>query len=79
VFCSIDLSEGVALTRAAIDLLGDHVLMFASDYPHPETIFPDHVDAVLAWRKELGEPATRKLMSENAARFLRLTSVPWAD
>jgi predicted TIM-barrel fold metal-dependent hydrolase len=79
VFCSIDLSEGVALTRAAIDLLGEQVLMFASDYPHPETIFPDHVDAVLAWRRELGEAATHRLMWENAARFLRLASVPWAD
>jgi predicted TIM-barrel fold metal-dependent hydrolase len=77
VFCSIDLSEGVALTRAAIDLLGEDVLMFASDYPHPETIFPDHVDAVLAWRQTLGEAATRKLMSDNAARFFRLTSTPW--
>ena len=57
VFCSIDFSEGVALTKAVIDLLGDHVLMFASDYPHPETIFPDHADTVIAWRRELGEPA----------------------
>jgi hypothetical protein len=79
VFCSIDLSEGAPLTKAAIDLLGDHVLMFASDYPHPETIFPDHADAVIAWRRELGEPAMRKLMWENAARFLRLTSTPWSD
>jgi len=77
VFCSIDLSEGAALTKAAIDLIGDHVLMFASDYPHPETIFPDHVDAVLAWRGSLGEAATQRLMWENAARFLRLTSTPW--
>jgi predicted TIM-barrel fold metal-dependent hydrolase len=79
VFCSIDLSEGVAMTKAAIDLIGDHVLMFASDYPHPETIFPDHADAVIAWRKVLGEPAMQKLMWENAARFLRLTSTPWSD
>jgi uncharacterized protein len=79
VFCSIDLSEGAPLTKAATDLLGDHVLMFASDYPHPETIFPDHADAVIAWRRELGEPAMRKLMWENAARFLRLTSTPWSD
>jgi uncharacterized protein len=79
VFCSIDFSEGVALTKATIDLLGDHVLMFASDYPHPETIFPDHADTVIAWRQELGEPAMRKLMWENATRFLRLTSTPWSD
>jgi len=77
VFCSIDFSEGVALTKAAIDLLGDHVLMFASDYPHPETIFPDHADAVIAWRQTLGDAAMQKLMWENASRFLRLTSTPW--
>jgi len=78
VFVSIDLSEGVGLTKAAIDLLGDQAFMFASDYPHPETIFPDHADTVIGWRKVLGEEATRKLMWENASRFLRLTSTPWS-
>ena len=77
VYCGIDFSEGVELTRSVIDLVGDHVLMFESDYPHPETIFPDHADAVIAWRKRLGEPATQKLMWENATRFFRLTSTPW--
>jgi len=77
VFCGVDFSEGVELTRAVIELVGDHVLMFESDYPHPETIFPDHADAVVAWRKPLGEPATQKLMWENATRFFRLTSTPW--
>src|SRR5262249_15763294 len=77
VFCGIDFSEGIELTRAVIDLLGDHVLMFESDYPHPETIFPDHADTVIAWRQSLGERATQKLMWENAARFFRLTSPPW--
>jgi predicted TIM-barrel fold metal-dependent hydrolase len=66
------------LTKAAIDLLGDQAFMFASDYPHPETIFPDHADTVIGWRKVLGEEATRKLMWENASRFLRLTSTPWS-
>jgi predicted TIM-barrel fold metal-dependent hydrolase len=77
VFCGIDSSEGVEMTKAVIDLLGDHLLMFESDYPHPETIFPDHADSVIAWRQVLGEPATQKLMWENAARFLRLASTPW--
>jgi uncharacterized protein len=79
VFCGIDFSEGVEMTRAVIDLVGDHVLMFESDYPHPETIFPDHADTVIAWRKALGESAMPKLMWENAARFFRLTSTPWND
>jgi predicted TIM-barrel fold metal-dependent hydrolase len=77
VFCSIDLSEGVEMTKAVIDLMGNHVLMFASDYPHPETIFPDHADAVIEWTPVLGETAMRKLMWENATRFFRLSSTPW--
>jgi predicted TIM-barrel fold metal-dependent hydrolase len=77
VYVGIDFSEGVEMTRAVIDLLGDHVLMFESDYPHPETIFPDHADTVIEWRKTLGETATQKLMWENAARFFRLRSTPW--
>ncbi|MGH8072123.1 MAG: amidohydrolase family protein, partial [Candidatus Entotheonellia bacterium] len=78
VFCSIDFSEGVAMTKAVIDLMGDQALMFASDYPHPETIFPDHADAVIAWREVLSEQAMQKLMWENATRFFRLTSTPWS-
>jgi predicted TIM-barrel fold metal-dependent hydrolase len=67
------------MTKATIDLLGDHALMFASDYPHPETIFPDHVDAVIAWKEALSERAMQKLMWENASRFFRLASTPWRD
>jgi hypothetical protein len=32
---------------------------------------------VIGWRSVLGDDATRKLMGENAMRFLRLTSSPW--
>lgn len=78
VFCGIDWSEGPAMTKAVIDLLGDAVLMYLSDYPHPETCFPETVDTVLGWQELLGEQATRRLMSENAARFFRLSTTPWA-
>jgi predicted TIM-barrel fold metal-dependent hydrolase len=77
VFCSIDFSEGSRMTKAVTDLVGDHVLMYASDYPHPETIFPDHTDTVIGWKEELGDQALNKLMWENSAKFLRLSSVPW--
>ncbi len=65
------------MTRAVNDILGDGVLMYQSDYPHPESLFPAAVDTVLEWKGVLGEPATRKLMGENAMRFLRLASTPW--
>ena len=77
VFCGIDFSEGARMTKAVTDLLGDEVLMYQSDYPHPETLFPDHTDTVIGWQEELGEPAMTKLMWENAARYLRLATVPW--
>jgi predicted TIM-barrel fold metal-dependent hydrolase len=49
-------------------MLGDHVLMYASDYPHAESRFPDSVDKVLSW-SSLGPAALRKLMWDNAVRF----------
>jgi predicted TIM-barrel fold metal-dependent hydrolase len=77
VFCGIDFSEGVDMTKAVTGLIGDHVLMYQSDYPHPETVFPEHADTVIAWQQELGEPGMNKLMWENATRFFRLLSTPW--
>lgn len=77
VFCGIETFEGPQMTKAVIDILGDHVLMYESDFPHPECRFPHSTDTVIAWRDVIGEVATRKLMGENAERFLRLTTTPW--
>lgn len=77
VFCAIEAHEGPNMTKAVNDLLGDGVLMYSSDFPHPECAFPDSVDNVLKWGDTLGESAMRKLMSENATQYLRLLSTPW--
>jgi uncharacterized protein len=77
VFCAIEAHEGPALTKATIDILGDGVLMYSSDFPHPECMFPEHTDHVIAWGEVIGEPALRKLMGDNACDYLRLLSTPW--
>jgi predicted TIM-barrel fold metal-dependent hydrolase len=77
VFCGIENHEGPAMTKAVIDLLGDGVLMYQSDFPHPESLFPNSTDTVIGWKSAIGEEATRKLMGENAMKFLRLASSPW--
>lgn len=77
VFCAIEQHEGPAMTKAVNDLLGDGVLMYESDYPHPESHFPHSTDNVLAWEDTLGPAAMAKLMGENAIRYLRLLSDPW--
>lgn len=79
VFCAIESHEGPHMTKAVNDLLGDGVLMYASDFPHPECTYPESTDRVLDWEPVLGAEATRKLMGENAARYLRLLTDPWSD
>lgn len=66
-FQSIEMSEGEALTKAVIDLIGDDILMFASDYPHRESWFPKSVETVMAW--DLPQPTKRKLFWDNAVKF----------
>ena len=54
-------------TNAVIDLIGDHVLMYASDYPHGESHFPESVSLVLDW--VMDAERRRKLLWDNAIRF----------
>ena len=77
VFCGIEQHEGPVMTKAVIDILGDGCLMYESDFPHPECTYPNSTNNVLAWESMLGAEATRKLMADNAAKFLRLLSTPW--
>jgi predicted TIM-barrel fold metal-dependent hydrolase len=66
-FQSIEIPEGAALTNAVADLLGDEVLMYASDYPHGESHFPKSSGIVLGW--DMPETRRRKLLWDNACRL----------
>src|SRR5262249_34985451 len=66
-FQSIEIPEGARLTNAVTDLIGDHVLMCASDYPHGESHFPASVSLVLDW--EMVTERKSKLFWDNAVRF----------
>jgi predicted TIM-barrel fold metal-dependent hydrolase len=66
-FQSIEIPEGAALTNLVSDLLGDDVLMYASDYPHGESHFPRSTEIVLAW--DMPEARRRKLLWDNASRL----------
>jgi predicted TIM-barrel fold metal-dependent hydrolase len=79
VFCAIESHEGPGLTKAVIDTLGPGVLMYASDFPHPECAFPDSVDNVIKWTDDIGEDAMRALLADNAMRYLRMQTDPWTS
>ena len=64
----IVIHEGEKMAKMVTDFLGDHVLMYASDYPHAESRFPESVDKVQSWNS-LGAESLRKLMWDNAVRF----------
>ncbi|MBV9121680.1 MAG: amidohydrolase, partial [Chloroflexi bacterium] len=48
-FASVVLHEGPQMIRNVTDALGPGILMFSSDYPHPESRFPRSVDVMLEW------------------------------
>ncbi len=66
-FCSIVIHEGQEMVDTVNRLLGDHILMFGSDYPHSESRFPGSVDEVLGWNS-LSEDALQRLFWNNPVR-----------
>jgi predicted TIM-barrel fold metal-dependent hydrolase len=66
-FQSIEAPEGAALTKAVIDLVGPDVLMYASDYPHGESHFPETVKIAMSW--DMTDAQRRKLFWDNAVRL----------
>jgi predicted TIM-barrel fold metal-dependent hydrolase len=71
-FCTIERHEGEDLFNHVTGVLGNGVLMYASDYPHSECQFPNSVDNVLGWTS-LSPETRRKLLWDNAWRFYKQT------
>ncbi len=65
LFCSIEADE--AHTGYAVQTLGDHLWLFATDCPHSGTCWPDGVSLIAG--QELPEATTARLQGENAKRF----------
>ncbi len=66
-FQSIEIPEGLKLTEAVISMVGEDVLMYASDYPHGESHFPESVDLVLKW--DMPQARKQKLFWDNAVKL----------
>lgn len=66
-FQSIEVPEGEKLTNAVMDLVGDGVLMYASDYPHGESHFPHTVEMAMDWNST-SQVRKQKLFWDNAVK-----------
>jgi predicted TIM-barrel fold metal-dependent hydrolase len=55
------------MVKMVSELMGSHLLMYSSDYPHAETRFPDSVDLVLNW-EALDQELLQKILWDNAVK-----------
>jgi uncharacterized protein len=72
IVCGIGLYEDPAAIQAVISQLGDKVLTYNSDYPHPECEWPDSVSHVRGWAADIGADNVRQILETNPQAFLRL-------
>ena len=52
-----------------VEVLGDDKIVFASDYPHWDAMFPGSV-AAISEREDMPDQAKRRVLGENALRYL---------
>ena len=68
-FISADVDE--YLVTDYINRLGDDTLVFSTDYPHPDSKFPEATDTFLSM-EGLSESSKRKILWDNCARLYNL-------
>jgi predicted TIM-barrel fold metal-dependent hydrolase len=69
--CYISLDPDEHDVPHVVDVVGADKIVFASDFPHYDAIFPGAVAAVRD-RNDLGDEAKRLILGENAMRLLGL-------
>ena len=67
VFCAVEADED--FIEHTVEVLGEDILLFSTDYPHQGTPWPDGV-SMITERKGLSDSAKVKMLSENGKRFL---------
>jgi predicted TIM-barrel fold metal-dependent hydrolase len=67
----LSCEPGETLLPAVVDALGDDFLLYASDYPHWDSEFPESARA-LRERTDLSAAARAKILGANAQRFFGL-------
>jgi predicted TIM-barrel fold metal-dependent hydrolase len=59
-----------------IDEMGVETLMWGSDYPHPDGVWPESEKYINEQFKDLPADVTHKMVCENAGRFYGLMPAP---
>jgi predicted TIM-barrel fold metal-dependent hydrolase len=70
--CFFSCAPDEFMIPSVVEALGAETIIFSSDYPHSDGLFPDAVRTIRE-RRDLPEDAKRKILGENAARFYNLS------
>jgi predicted TIM-barrel fold metal-dependent hydrolase len=70
--CFIAMDPCDAIAASTVELVGDDVVVWSSDYPHPDAPFPGAVQKSLEILARLPAASVRRVMGENALRLYRL-------
>jgi predicted TIM-barrel fold metal-dependent hydrolase len=69
--CFVTCDPDETLLHSAIDALGDENILFATDYPHPDSKYPNVVSSFLELPR-VSLDSKRRIMWDNALRFYNL-------
>jgi len=70
--CMISMDPGEAIVEAVVRHAGEDLIVWASDYPHPDATFPGAVTKTLAVLEPVPASVRRKILAENASRLYGL-------
>ena len=68
--CFISCEPDEDLVRHVIDVVGDDNILFATDFPHPDAMYPNAVKRFLEIPK-VSQESKRKILWDNAVRFYK--------
>jgi predicted TIM-barrel fold metal-dependent hydrolase len=70
--CFVAMDPCDAVAASTVELAGDDVVVWSSDYPHPDAPFPGAVKQSREILARLPEASVRKVLGENALRLYDL-------
>ena len=69
--CFFSCAPDEFMIPTVAEAVGGDTILFSSDYPHADGLFPDSVRTIKA-RQDISEELRRRILGENAARFFNL-------
>lgn len=70
--CWISFSADEVLLPVVVERLGDERLLWSSDFPHFDAVYPGAVEAILQRMAPLADVTKRRILVENPQRLYRL-------